>query len=343
MWAQLKARIDELGWSVNTNESELKVTRANGATIELKSAEKPGRLRGRGIDYIAMDEYAEYRTNEIWTQVVRPALSDKRGQCDFTMTPKGFNHGYDLFNHAKTDSDWSAHHFKTIDSPFFQTEAGLKELEDARANLSERDFRQEYEASFENFSGRIYSSFDRARNNTDYSYDSSLPVIVGMDFNRSPMTAALFQRKEQLNQFGEIFLQAADTPEICRAIKAKFPNSVIIVRPDATGSRSYTVGKHLSDHTILREFGFRVEAAASNPARIDRWASCNRAFEQDLVRVNVKACPYTVRDLEIISYKEGSCEPMLNDPMMGHISDAHGYAVYKEFPILGKVTVSRYA
>lgn len=326
------------------NESELKINRGNEAQIQLISAEKPGRIRGRGLDYAALDEFAEYRTAEIWTQVVRPALSDKRGDAVFTGTPKGFNHLYDIFNDAKTDPDWAAFSYRTIDSPFFQTPEGKAEIEAAKKLLLERDFRQEYEASFENFAGRIYYAFDRLTCHADAVYNDNLPIIVGMDFNKNPMTATLHQSyPREIVQFGEVFLPAADTPEMCRTIRHRFPNARIIVRPDATGNRSYSVDKNLSDHYILSEHGFEVEAPSVNPSRIDRWASVNRAFEKGNSRINIHACPYTVKDLEVICYKEGTCEPDLRNKMLGHISDAHGYAVHPAFPIFQEITIDSYA
>ena len=343
MWTQLKESVMQNRWSVKINEAELKITRSNKATIELKSAEKPGRLRGRGISFIALDEYAEYRSDEIWREVVRPALSDTRGKALFAMTPKGYNHAYDLYNSAKVEGNWSAYTFKTLDSPFFQTPEGRAEIEEAKRNLSERDFRQEYEACFENFAGRIYYSFDRKLQNTDYRYDPSLPVIVGQDFNRSPMSSCLFQKVSgKLIQFGEIFLNASNTEEVCRVVKQKFGSNPVTFRPDATGSRR-TSNSGYSDHEIIRSHGFKVEAAPANPKRVDRWAAVNRALEKQWVLVNCKECPKTVKDLEVLSYKEGTCEPMLNDPMVGHLADAFGYAVHKEFPIMGKVKNYAYA
>lgn len=346
MWTQLKQRISDLRWTAIINESELKITRSNGSTIELKSAEKPGRMRGRGIDYVVMDEFSEFRYfDEVWNQVVRPALSDKRGYADFTGTPKGFNHGWDLYNQAKSESDWSNYTFKTIDSPFFQTEEGRKEIDDARKNLSEKDFRQEYEASFENFSGRIYHTFDRTYCISDAEYNPDLPLIVGQDFNRSPMSSCIFQKMNGvLHQIDEIFLTVSDTPEVCRVVGQRYKTSPsnIIFRPDATGSRR-TSNSSQSDHEIIKSFGYRVEVNASNPKRLDRWAAVNRAFEKELVRINVKRCPKTVKDLETLCYKEGTCEPMLNDPLLGHLSDAFGYAVCKEFPIMGRVKQFSYA
>jgi hypothetical protein len=346
MWTSLKDRVRELNWNVVINESELKIVRSNKSTIEIISAEKPGRLRGRGIDFIALDEYAEYRTDEIWREVVRPALSDKRGAAFFALTPKGFNHAYELAQKAKSEDDWAYFQFKTIDSPFFKTPEGQKEIEQAKALLSKRDFSQEYCATFENFQGRIYYAFDRLHCNTDLNYTPQLPLIVGMDFNRSPMTASLMQKHgSTLVQFGEIFLQSSDTPEICRTILQQFPKSKgkITIRPDATGKRTQSTNMHVSDHNILMQHGFELECGASNPFRVDRWASVNNAFEKGWVKINVDQCPYTIKDLEVISYKEGTCEPMLTDKMLGHISDALGYAVHYEFPILGDISIQGYA
>jgi len=343
MWQALKDRASELGWKYWTNESELKVKRRNKSTIQLVSAEKPGRLRGRGLSFAALDEYAEYRTAEIWNEVVRPALSDRRGQAVFAATPKGMNHLYELYQAGKVEQNWSSWSFTTLDSPFFQTPEGRAEIEEAKRNLSERDFKQEYEASFESFSGRIYHAFDRGKVHDDRGFDPNLPIIIGQDFNRSPMSSAIYQRhKDALVQIDELFLHYSNTEEVCRVIKDRYPGVSGFFRPDATGSRK-TSNSSRSDHEIIRSYGFLVQTGASNPKRVDRWAAVNRAFEKGLVKINTKKCTHTVKDLETLVYKEGTCEPDVRDPMAGHMADAVGYAVYKEFPIHGGLVVSSYA
>jgi hypothetical protein len=344
MWDQLKSRVMQLKWWHDINETELSIRFANKSRIILKSAESASRIRGLGLDTIILDEFSEYDNGfRIWSEDIRPALSDKNGDAIFTMTPKGFNDGHDLYQKAKVEQNWAAFRFRTIDSPFFQTPDGLLEIEEAKRNLSERDFRQEYEASFENYSGRIYGSFDRLKNHVDYEYNKSLPIIVGQDFNRSPMASCFFQRVgKQLIQFGELFLEASSTEEMCRVVKSKFPNNTIVFRPDATGKR-VTSNSSKSDFQIIKEFGFEIESGNINPLRVDRWAACNRAYEKGLVMVNTKSCPITTRELERISYKEGTCEPKVG-PMEGHITDAHSYPIAKEFPIINnKVTVKSYA
>jgi hypothetical protein len=253
----------------------------------------------------------------------------------FIFTPKGLNFSYELFQKSKTESNWSNFCFKTVDSPFFQTKEGLEELEDAKRSLSERDYKQEYEASFETHSGRIYYAFNREKLNTDYIYNKDNgPVYCGQDFNRSPMASALFQKVSgKLIQFDEVFIRVGDTKATCDELLQRYPKAEIIFRPDATGKRK-TSNSAISDFDIIKQYGYAIDATPINPRVIDRWAATNRAYEKELVLININRCPVTVKDREVLCYKEGSCEPKLSDPMLGHISDAADYAIYREFPII---------
>lgn len=191
--------------------------------------------------------------------------------------------------------------------------------------------------------GFIYWGFNRERNGTDIVYQHGIPIIIGQDFNNSPMSSAIFQKiSGKLIQIDELFLKSSDTPEMCRKVKERYPGADITFRPDATGSRK-TTNASKSDHQIIRDAGFQVESRKTNPYRVDRYAAVNRALEQGKVLINLEKCRYTVKDLERLVYKEGTSDPDLGDPMMGHISDAFGYAVYKEFPIAGKVGIGAYA
>ena len=69
----------------------------NGSTISLKGAEKPNNLRGRALDFVVLDEFADMRP-EAWYEVIRPSLSDRLGSALFIGTPKGRNHFYDLYS-----------------------------------------------------------------------------------------------------------------------------------------------------------------------------------------------------------------------------------------------------
>ena len=64
------------GYVSKRNESSLTLTLKNGSTISLKGAEKPDNLRGRALDFVVLDEFADMRP-EAWYEVIRPSLSDR--------------------------------------------------------------------------------------------------------------------------------------------------------------------------------------------------------------------------------------------------------------------------
>ena len=346
MWRQLKDRIAELSWPVEINESELRITDMHtGSTVKLYTAEKPDAVRGVEFDLFICDEFAEFRSDYIFT-TLRPALSDRMGAAIFAFTPKGYNHAHEYFQRGKVkdEESWESFEFKTIDSPFFQTPEGRAEIDEARKNLNEKDFRQEYEASFETHTGRIYYAFDRGGNHTDQQYDPKLPIFIGMDFNRSPMTATfahMINGKKYI--FAEAFLPDSSTELLCRHIKEKFKDNTggLFCRPDATGSRK-TSNSSYSDHKIIRDHGITIQVQPANPKRVDRWACVNKVFEKKTTFVNTKNCPKLVKDLETVSYKTGTCEPDTSNKMLGHISDAGGYDIFKDFNERSQIKQSHY-
>jgi hypothetical protein len=160
VWDALKWRLQDLKWVQKINESELTITLRNNSTISLRGADNPDSLRGVGLDFVVMDEFAMI-DEKAWTEVLRPTLSDRNGSAMFISTPMGTsNWAYDLYNRAQSDPAWSSWTFRTIDGGNVSAE----EIEQARRDLSDRQFRQEYEATFETYSGRIYYNFDRTCN-----------------------------------------------------------------------------------------------------------------------------------------------------------------------------------
>ena len=65
-----------------TNETSLTINFKNGSSISLKGAEKPDNLRGRSLDFVVLDEFADMR-KEAWFEVIRPSLSDRKGGALF--------------------------------------------------------------------------------------------------------------------------------------------------------------------------------------------------------------------------------------------------------------------
>src|SRR5210317_830081 len=88
MWSVLKERLQRLGWAKSFTEVALQANLVNGSVISLKGANNPDSLRGIGLDYLVLDE-AAYLDERVWTEVLRPTLSDKQGGALFISSPSG--------------------------------------------------------------------------------------------------------------------------------------------------------------------------------------------------------------------------------------------------------------
>lgn len=157
-WSQLKK--DCLEASSNINESRLEITLVNGSFIILRGWESIETLRGQQFDMIVIDEIAMMRNFWAnWEEIIRPTLTDTKGEGLFISTPKGFNHFYDLFGKEAQDTDYKSFHFTSYDNPFLPVE----ELDKAKKELTEDRFAQEYLADFRKTEGLVYKEFNRER------------------------------------------------------------------------------------------------------------------------------------------------------------------------------------
>ena len=141
-WVYLKEYTAFL--SPKINESELWVELPGGARIRIYGADNPDRLRGIYLDGVVLDEFGDMDPT-IWSQVIRPALSDRKGWACFIGTPKGKNTFHKLWVEAESDPDWTRLMLKA-------SETGLldqKELADARKMMTDDEYAQEYECSFD--------------------------------------------------------------------------------------------------------------------------------------------------------------------------------------------------
>lgn len=331
-WGKLKALIPS-SYIASKNESDLSILLRNGSMIALRGADNPDSLRGPGLDFVVLDE-AAFQKHEAWTEVIRPALSDRLGRALFISTPCGYNWFYDLYCAAKGRPDWSAMQFTTLEGG----NVPASEVEAARAELDERTFRQEYEASFEALAGRVYYAYDREHNALPVEDDGKSPVLVGMDFNVNPMSATFAIRAgDQLHFIGELLMPNGNTEDMASAIKVRFPGRKLYVYPDPTGNARKTsapVGQ--TDFTILRGAGFSVLAPSHPYPVADKINTVNAAMKTAAgvrrVFINPTKCPQLVKAFDGLTYREGTSEP---DKSLGldHITDAAAYLILWEMPI----------
>ena len=153
MWNMLKELLHDTDLIESTHENTATMKLVNGRRISLKGSDRPDTLRGVGLAYVVLDEYASMKV-EVWEQIIRPTLSDVKGGALFIGTPAGKNHFYDLYLEAEKDEDWEAFQYTSIDNPLIDP----KEVEVARRTMSTQAFRQEFEASFVSFTGGIFKN-----------------------------------------------------------------------------------------------------------------------------------------------------------------------------------------
>ena len=329
-WEMLLSQIPPAYLQTKPNESALTMKLLNGSRISLKGAEKPDNLRGRSLDFVVLDEFADMR-KEAWFEVIRPSLSDRQGGALFIGTPKGRNHFYDLYGKGVDHDDgWHSYQYTTIEGGNVPPE----EIESAKADLDKRTFQQEYEAEFVNYSGIIYYGFKREESVRRHDGDRSV-IHVGMDFNLDPMSAVLMTRKgDTLHVFDEIVMFGSNTDEMVAELRERYGNGTIVIYPDPASRQRKTSAGGRTDLSILQNAGFEVRVRNSHAAVRDRINAVNsRLLSNDGQRrlyVDPK-CKKVIESLERHTYKEGTSQPEKDG--FDHMNDALGYAVEYLFPI----------
>ena len=114
-------------------------------------------------------------------------------------------------------------------------------------------------------------------------------------------------------------------------IKSKYPNSEYIAYPDATGHKRGSSAM-FSDIDLLIKGGFKIKALKTNPRVIDRVNAVNKALDGNLI-IDPR-CKDLINDLEKVCNKEGTREIDKSNKNLTHMSDALGYAVHWEKPII---------
>lgn len=190
-WAQLRTDCKSAAQSIN--ESRLEINLVNGSQIILRGWEAIETLRGQRYDLIVLDEIASMKNFWMyWQEVIRPTLTDTRGEAIFISTPKGFNHFYDLFGLEATDTDYKSFHFATSDNPHIPPD----EIDKARKELTEDRFAQEYLADFRKTEGLVYKEFNRDRHLREFEGDA-IKLFGGVDFGTHAPAAVIEIRKDK--------------------------------------------------------------------------------------------------------------------------------------------------
>jgi len=341
-WKALKA-MTKGHWAKPPNETDLTIELVSGGTISLRGADNYDSLRGDGLNFVVLDEYASM-SPQAWTEVLRPALADRKGRALFIGTPRGHNHFYDLYEAVKNQPNWAVFQFTTAEGRNVTRE----ELESATHELDERTFHQEFLARFTSLGvGRAYYGFDLTLNVRPLRYDPSLSLFWAVDFNVNPLCSVIGQMTHgRVYILDEMILPDSNTPQACEEFLDRTrqwttaPDLPVLdadageraeelldeiarrlqprpmnveVHGDATGEQRKTSASR-TDWEIVKGFlrlypdryNFRLRVPGSNPPVKDRINCVNAMLFNHAGERRLlidPRCKHLIRDLEQVSWK----------------------------------------
>jgi hypothetical protein len=332
VWDQLKGRLKDLRWIEASNEAELKLRLKNGSVIHLKGADNPDSLRGVGLDFIVLDEFQDIEPR-VWTEVLRPTLSDKGGKAMFLGTPRGVGSwSHEMYTMALSTDNWDSWTYTTLDGG----NVPESEIEEARRDMDLKTFEQEYLATFNTYSGMVYYNFDRKAHLKSYPNPDVKEIYVGQDFNVGALASAIAIIEGDTVFFvDELLLDSSSTEDTCDELKRRYPNSKITMFPDPAGRQRRSSAGGRTDISILQNAGFDVKARNSHTPVRDRVNAVNSKLKNARNEIKLfvdPRCKNIINSLEKMVYKPGT-NVIDKDGKLDHMADAVGYLVDYLYPV----------
>lgn len=333
------------------SETELTITMPNGTTLTLVGLDQPQRIEGTFWTGGIIDEIADVKEHA-WAENISPALDtfnpsspDHKAWCWLIGVPDGLNHYYDLAEYARTanDPEWKLYTWHSADILPADTIAA------AKRRMSARQYRQEYEASFETATGKIYEDYS-SDNHTNETIAPHEQLLWFHDFNYTPLSSGVGVRRNEgkdLYVLDEIILTSAvarqSALEFCDKFK-NHTNRTILLYGDPAGKAGEKHG-HASDYTeidkVLRDNNWIVkrQVKAAAPAIRDRQnavrAKIKNAAGDVSLYVNPMKAPYCHKGLATVQTKKGSTF-LEDETEYQHITTAIGYCVDYIWPTAAK-------
>lgn len=190
-WEMLKKFSKQIPWTI-TNESELKVTFPNGSSIRLFGADNPDSLRWLDLKWVVFDEYSQ-QPSSIYSEIVFPMLNANNGFAVWIWTPKGKNAFHSLYERWLKDDRFFCKLLWVSQTELLNEE----QLNEARAEMTQEEYEQEYECSFTAAIKWAYYKKELSQAREDkriisWLYDPALPVTTFWDLGMSDYMAILF-------------------------------------------------------------------------------------------------------------------------------------------------------
>lgn len=357
-WDDLKALTFSSKHKQRPSESDLKIFMPNGSEIHVLGLDKPERIEGVNWTGGGVDEIADIKTDAVNLNImpalntVDPRRPDYRAWCWFLGVPDGFNHYYDMNCLAEQDTTGEYGLFTWFSSEILPPDV----IKAAKRRMSAKQFRQEYEASFESATGRIYEDYSK-HNHTTRTIQPHEQIIWMHDQNYTPLSSAIGvvgrpplpngrvdpNGSKEVYLLDEIILSSAISKQSAEEFVVKYAshqNKHVIVYGDPAGRAGEKHG-HASDYTdieaVLRREGWRFTRKVKNkhPAIKDRQnivrAKVLSAAGERSLFVNPLTAPWCDKGLATVQLKEGSSFQEDQKNQYQHITTAIGYMIDFEY------------
>lgn len=314
------------GRIIDTNEQRLEIKFApqneGESIIFLRGWESVENLRGQAFDFLAIDEVASMNAFwRNWEEVLRPTLTDKKGEAIFASTPKGFNHFYDLCNQELTNKEFKSFHFTSWDNPFLPKE----ELEKVKETLPKDRYLQEYEASFQKTAGLAIPEFSREKHLYEEYTGGDYRKLGGVDFGyvHHAAVSEIFWTGEKLYVDDEWYKTGRTDAQIAEYVAScKFDE--VYPDPENAGAIEELRRREVNVREVKKGKGSIVEGIQQ----------IRELFIGKRLFIN-KRCVNLISELESYAYDEDSNKEVPikeNDDMI----DSLRYVVLQVFPKLDK-------
>ena len=243
-WEYLKQYTQPLMYlGGNKNETELKIELFNGSAIQIFGADHPDSLRGMGFHGVVLDEYA-LMAPRVWTEIIRPAISDHLGWVMFIGTPMGHNQFWEVYDFSlRGHKDWFGQLYRASETKVIPDE----ELKQAQEIMSDEQYQQEFECSFTAavsgaYYGKLISKAEKENRIGNVPVDEHVGVETWWDLGIGDSTAIWFAQRigeeihliDYYENSGESLAHYADVLE----------------------EKGYAYERHIAPHDIMaRELG----------------------------------------------------------------------------------------
>lgn len=351
-WDDLKALTLSAVHTKRPSESELKIYMPNGTEIHVLGLDQPQRIEGINWSGGIIDEIADVKSESVQANIM-PALNTVdptrpyyRAWCWFIGVPDGLNHYYDMAEYARingvggngSDPDWQLFHWTSEEI------LPPDVIESAKRTMSRKQYKQEYQASFETAGGRIYEDYGPE----NYTQAELLPheAIHWMhDQNFTPLSSAIAVIRNGIPYFvSEIVLESAVSRQSAVEFVERYKdhkNKTVYIYGDPHGRIGEKHG-HRSDYIeieeVLRLAGWKFERRVrpSHPAIKDRQnavrARIRNAKDEIKLFINPKTAVWCHKGIATVQLKEGSSFQEDDKNPYQHITTAIGYFVDWHWP-----------